>query len=159
MQSVALKEVVRHWDSVRGANLMPSFEQLQLSTLSDPITRMWVYRYDCGRFTGRLADDQIAKAFGKSFSNLPLEEAHTAVTYLWVHRVLTRAVTEPAIYRSSGNLYRQAGQLIEGERIALPLADNGITGDGVLGVSDFRDPQLVGPYELLNENESFLPLR
>jgi hypothetical protein len=159
LQSVALKQIVRHWDRVRGDNLMPSFEQLDLPSLPGPMRRMWVYRYDAGRFTGRLADDKISKAFGKSFHNLPLEEAHTAATYLWVHRVLTRAVTEPAIYRSSGNLYRQAGRLIVGERIALPLADNGVTGDGVLGVSDFRDPDLEGPCELINENETWAPLR
>jgi hypothetical protein len=158
MQSSALKDIIRHWDQMRGGKVMPSFEQLQLAALSGPINRMWVYRYEGGRFTGRLVGDQIAKTFGKNFQGLPLEEAHTAAAYLWVHRVLTRAVTEPAIYRSSGNLYRQAGQLIEGERIALPLASDGITGDGVLGVSDYRYPHLEGPYELLNENEYFLPL-
>jgi hypothetical protein len=138
---------------------MPSFEQLDLPSLPGPMRRMWVYRYDAGRFTGRLADDKISKALGKNFHNLPLEEAHTAATYLWVHRVLTRVVTEPAIYRSGGSLYRQAGQLIAGERVGLPLADDGITGDGVLGISDWRDPHLEGPFELLNENESWLSLR
>jgi hypothetical protein len=159
MQSVVLKQILRHWDSARGGNLMPSFEQLQLSSLPDPIRRIWVYRYEGGRFTGRLADDKISKDIGKNFHNLPLEEAHTAATYLWVHRVLTRTVTEPAIYRSSGTLYRQAGRLIAGERIALPLAGDGITGDGVLGVSYFREPDLEGPCELINENEAWLPLR
>ena len=112
-----------------------------------------------GSFTGRLAGDQVAKAFGKNFSGLPLDEAHSAQTYLWVHRVLTRVVTEPAIYRSGANLYRQAGQLIPGERIALPLADDGVNADGVLGISDYRDPGLQGPFELLNEQESWLSLR
>ena len=158
MQSDALKAIIRHWNDVRGEKRLPAFEHLQLSSLSAPINRMWVYRHTRGRFTGRLASDQIAKALGKNFRGLPLEEAHSAQTYLWVHSVLTRVVTEPAIYRSGGNLYRQAGRLIQGERIALPLSDDGMHADGVLGVSDFPDPHLEGPVELLNEKEAWLPL-
>jgi hypothetical protein len=121
---------------------------------------MWAYRYDTatGRFTGQLSGDQIAKSLGKNLRGLPLEEAHSAETYLWVHRVLTRVVTEPAIYCSSGNLYKQAGRLIAGERVALPLSANGSQGDGVMGISDYRDPHLAGPFELLNENEAWISL-
>jgi hypothetical protein len=160
-QSAALQAILRHWHAARGASRLPSFEQLRLTELSAQINRMWVYRYDrrTGRFTGRLAGDQVARAFGKDFQGLPLEEAHSAEAYLWVHRTLTRVVTEPAVYRSAGTLYRQAGQDIPGERIALPLADDGINSDGVLGISDYRDPHLQGPFELINEKESWLSLR
>jgi hypothetical protein len=158
-QSYALKAILRQWDMARGANLLPSFEQLQLATLSQQVKRMWVYRYADGRFTGWLADEQLSKALGKSFQGLPLEEAHSAQAYLWVHAAMTRVVTEPAIFRSGGNLYRSgSGQLIPGERIALPLADDGVHANGVLGVSDYRDPQLQGPFELLNEQEDWLSL-
>ena len=160
-QSAALQAILRHWHAARGASRLPSFEQLRLYELSGEINRMWVYRYDrrTGSFTGRLAGDQVAKAFGKDFRDMPLEQAHSAKAYLWVHRVLTRTVTEPAIYRSAGTLYHQAGQDIPGERIALPLAEDGLTSDGVLGVSDYRDPQLSGPFELITEKESWLSLR
>jgi hypothetical protein len=160
VQSPALQAVLRHWDDARGGQRLPSFDGLRLYELSGQISRMWVYRYDAGtgRFTGRLAGDQITKVFGKNFRNLPLEDAHSAADYLWVHRYLTRVVTEPAIYRSAGNLYRQAGRLIEGERIALPLADNGVQGNGVVGISDYRDPHLEGPYQLITENELWLSL-
>lgn len=159
-QSTALQAILRHWHGARGASRLPSFASLRLYELSGDINRMWVYRYDrkTGGFTGRLAGDQVAQAFGKDFRGMPLEEAHSAKTYLWVHRTLTRVVAEPAIYRSGGNLYSQAGQMIPGERIALPLAEDGITADGVLGVSDYIDPKLAGPFELINEKESWLSL-
>ncbi len=160
-QSAALQAIMRHWHGARGACRLPSFEQLRLYELSGGINRMWVYRHNRknGSFTGLLAGDQISQAFGKDFRGMPLEEAHSAKTYLWVHRTLTRVVSEPALYRSGGNLYLQAGQLIAGERIALPLAQDGITADSVLGVSDYVDPKLSGPFELLNEKESWLSLR
>ena len=152
---------MRHWDAARGRRLLPSFEQMHLSSLSGPVNRMWVYRYDrdTRRFSGRLSGDQITKAFGKNFRALPLEDAMSAKEYLWVHRVLTRIVTEPAIYRSGGNIYRRAGRLIAGERVGLPLAEDGMNADGILGVSDYRDPHLEEPFELLNEQEAWLPLR
>jgi hypothetical protein len=159
IQSPALQAIVLQWNAVRGGNLLPSFGKLHLSEIS--IKRIWVYRYDADtrRFTGLLSGDQITKAFGRNFRGLPLEDAYSASDYLWVHQCLSRVVTEPAIYSSSGNLYRQAGRVIEGERLALPLATDGRRGDGVLGISDFRDPHLTGPLELLNENEAWLSLR
>lgn len=160
-QSAALQAILRHWHGARGASRLPSFDQLRLYELSSGINRMWVYRYErrTGSFTGRLAGDQVARAFGKDFRDMPLEQAHSAKAYLWVHRVLTRTVTEPAIYRSAGTLYHQAGQDIPGERIALPLADDGVNCDGVLGVSDYQDPKLSGPFELITERETWLSLR
>jgi hypothetical protein len=160
-QSAALQQILRQWHGARNASRLPTFEQLRLTELSAQIPRMWVYRYDrkTGSFTGRLADDKIANAIGKSFQGLPLDQAHSAQAYLWVHRVLTRVVTEPAIYRSGGNLYRRGERLIPGERIGLPLADDGVNADGVLGVSDYHDPGLQPPFELLNEQESWLTLR
>ena len=76
----------------------------------------------------------------------------------WVHQALTRVVAGPTAYRSWGRLYRQAGRIIEGERIALPLGSDGRTGDGIVGASWFLDPYLEGPIELLAENESWCPL-
>ena len=95
-QSAALQAILRHWHGARGASRLPSFDQLRLYELSGDINRMWVYRYErkSGSFSGRLAGDQVAKAFGKDFRGMPLEEAHSAKTYLWVHRTLTRVVTE-----------------------------------------------------------------
>jgi hypothetical protein len=103
--------------------------------------------------------EQITKSFGKSFRGLPLELAHTGAIYLWVHQALTRVVAGPSAYRSSGRLYKQAGRIIEGERIALPLASDGRTADGIVGASWFMDPYLEGPIELMAENESWCPLQ
>jgi hypothetical protein len=41
---------------------------------------------------------------------------------------------------------------VTGERIALPLAEDGKTGDAVFGASDFVSPPLLKPAELVYEN-------
>jgi hypothetical protein len=159
--SPALQEIASHWGSMRGANDLPAWEQLDLGALGTQISLVWVYRYDLqtGRFTGRLAGDRITKGLGKNLRGLPLDDAHSAQDYLWVHRYLTRVVTEGAGYRSAGKLFKQAGRFVEGERIALPLASDGSHADGVMGASDYRHPHLDGPFEIITENEVWEPLR
>lgn len=155
LTSPALKDIVLHWGAVRGGNPLPAWEQMDLQALGAEVSLIWVYRYHAasGRFTGRLAGDRITKALGKNLRGLPLDDAHSARDYLWVHRYLTRVVTESLGYRSAGKLFKQAGRFIEGERIALPLASDGVNADGVLGASDYRHPHLEGPFEILTENE------
>jgi hypothetical protein len=161
IQAPALRAIAQAWDAARGTALLPTWEALKLEELPQQARLIWVYAYDpdAGKFTGRLSGEQTTKAFGKSFHGLPLELAHTGAIYLWVYQALTRVVSEPAAYRSSGKLYKQAGRIIEGERIALPLGSDGRTGDGIVGASWFQDPYLDGPIELLAENESWCPLR
>jgi hypothetical protein len=151
--SPALRDIVLHWGAARGANVLPAWEQLDLRGAE--VSLIWVYRYDpvTGRFTGRLAGDHITKALGKNLRGLPLDDAHSARDYLWVHRYLTRVVTQVVGYRSAGKLFKQAGRFIEGERIALPLASDGGKADGVLGASEYRHPHLEGSFEILTENE------
>ena len=129
--------------------------RLRLNELGAGVSLVWIYQYDrpSGRFTGKLGGDRITKGLGKNLRGLPLDDAHSAQDYLWVHRYLTRVVMEGMGYRSAGKLFRQAGRFIEGERIALPLASDGMLADGVLGASDYRHPYLEGPFEIITENE------
>lgn len=159
--SPALREIARLWGQARGSHAMPAWEQMTLGELGTQISLVWVYRYDpqTGRFTGRLAGDRITKGLGKNLRGLPLDDAHNAQDYLWVHRYLTRVVTETVGYRSAGRLFKQAGRFVEGERIALPLASDGHLADGVMGASDYRHPHLEGPFEIITENEVWETLR
>jgi hypothetical protein len=153
--SPALQEVARHWTAARGNNPLPGWDALRLNELGAGVSLVWIYRYDrrSGRFTGKLAGDRITKGLGKNLRGLPLDDAHSAQDYLWVHRYLMRVVMEGVGYRSAGKLFRQAGRFVEGERIALPLASDGVLADGVLGASDYRHPYLEGPFEIITENE------
>ena len=155
--SPVLREIVSHWGDARGTRMLPAWEDVRLNGLGTQVSLAWVYNYDIatGRFTGRLAGDKITKAFGKNLRGLPLDDAHSAQDYLWVHSYLTRIVTEVAAYRSVGKLFKQAGRFIEGERIAMPLSSDGVHADGVLGASDYRHPHLDGPFEILTENETW----
>jgi len=60
-----------------------------------------------------------------------------------------RIVTEPALVRCSGKLFRIGDRVVEGERIALPLASDGYLADGVLGASEFKHTPVPGAIELI----------
>lgn len=161
--SEKLRAVARAWDGARGAHAMPSFRQLRPSAISAQLPIIWIYSYgrDSGRFTGRLAGDRIQHAYGRNFRGLALEDLHPPHTIAAVTERMNRVVLEPSCYRNGGALFRKAGQTGIGERIMLPLADNGVHADGVLGASDYDLPgvsAVSGPVELLSEEERWLSL-
>ena len=97
LQSVftpSLKAVAMHWDSVRGARLMPSWEDLQPKAIGHQLAIAWSLRYDRaqGAFTGRLAGERIARLVGKNFRGLPLAQAQTPASFASMYPVLTRVV-------------------------------------------------------------------
>lgn len=161
--SPALQAVAAHWDSLRGDGRLPSWEMLRPSEIAPHLSLIWAFKYDrqTGAFTGRLASERISQGFGKSFRGLPLQDAHPVENYSRVQEYMTRIVSEPAAYRSSGPLFRQLSRVTEGERIILPLAGDGIHCDGVLGASDYFHPHPSpdhGPIMVLSEIEDWCPM-
>ena len=51
--------------------------------------------------------------------------------------------------RGTGKLFKIGDHTTEGERIVLPLASDGLHGDGVLGASDFKHYPGPGSIELI----------
>ncbi len=75
--------------------------------------------------------------FGKSFRGTPLRELHTPDSFGWIYAAMKRVVHEPACYRSIGPLFKADGQMIEGERVVLPLGNDETGADGMLGASHY----------------------
>ena len=147
INSPALRAVAGHWNEARKARKMPSWSQLRPSTLAPHLGLVWAFKYDrsSGAFTARLAGNRMMVGFGKSFRGTPLHELHPPAIFQWIHEGLTRVVSEPACYRSSGRLFKAGGRLVEGERIVLPLGTDDTGADGALGASDY-DFQITGAY-------------
>lgn len=163
VESEKLRAVAQAWDQARAGRLMPSFRALRPSSIAAQLPIIWIYTYDraSGRFTGRLAGERIAQAFGKNFRGIALEDVHPAETLEMVQASMSRTVLEPSCYRNGGALFRKTGQTGMGERIMLPLADDGVHGDGVLGASDYELAGVSatsGPVELISEDERWFGL-
>jgi hypothetical protein len=161
--SADLLAVANHWNAVRGSQLMPAWQQLRPSAIAAQLSRTWCYKYDRQRceFIGRLAGNRIEWGFGKTFRGSRLEQIFSPNMASIVQTAMARIVLEPALYRNRGKLFRQGQFVIEGERIMLPLAGDGVHADGVLGVSAFDYPlanPALGPIELLSDAEEWFSL-
>jgi len=154
IESPALLAIAKHWHEVRSDRRLPAWADLVPSALGPYLTRLWSFRYDArtGEFTGRLAGNRIMVATGHSFRGTTLKELHPPHVYDKSKAELTRVVTGPMIYRCRGPLFRAGGHTVDGERIVLPLAEDGSRGDGLLGASEYPVPPVTGiPFELISE--------
>lgn len=138
--SPALKRIAEHWNDVRGARLMPGWSAIRPSQISAQLPLIWVYRYDhaTDTFTGRLAGDRIEHVFGKSFRGTPMKELYPPADYPRLFARAKRVACEPALFLGTGMVFRHVDHLGKGERIIMPLGEDGITGDGIFGATDYK---------------------
>jgi hypothetical protein len=158
--SAALLAIVDHWRQARRTRPMPAWSELSPSGLAPHFKRLWAYRYDRGadEFTARLAGNRAMVGFGKSFRGTPLKDIHPPHIFELAQAHMLKVVTGPMAYYCSGKLFRVGSEVVEGERIMLPLASDGHNGDGLLGATDFTPRLLAGPVELLVGQIEWFPL-
>jgi len=139
--SPALKDVAIHWNAVRQGRRMPRWTDVIPSRIAAHLSLVWSFKYDAAKdaFTGRLVGERIARHIGKEFRGLSLTEAYPAEALPWVRVLFSRVVREPALYAHTGSLFRQMGREHPGERILLPLSEDGVAADGVLGATILED--------------------
>ncbi len=137
-----LRDVALHWDRARGGRLMPAWGGLDATELRQSLTIVWAWKYDRGNdsFTGRLAGEEINDAFGKSLRGADMAEFFKDFDYPKIFARHRRVVTEPACAHGSGQVFVHARRVGLGERIILPLAEDGVHGDGIFGATLY-DPR------------------
>jgi hypothetical protein len=137
--SPALTAVAAHWLLARRGRKMPAWTSLMPSAIKAQLPIVWSYSYDpvSDSFTGRLAGDRVAAIFGKNFHGLPMSEVHPRENYLDLFAKCKRVMTKPALYHGHGMILNIAGKPCVGERVIMPLSNDGITCDGVFGATEF----------------------
>jgi hypothetical protein len=119
---------------------MPAFRDIDPVGIGRHLRYVWAWKYDRATegFTGRLAGEEIVAAFGKSPRGVPM----AAFFAPDVHRVFfpwhKRVVREPACLHGAGKVYSRVDRNFSGERIMLPLAEDGERGDGILGATVYE---------------------
>src|SRR5262249_25156216 len=101
---------------------------------------VWAWRWDDARGTliGRLAGEEIVAAIGTNIRGKPIEKCFAPDFCAIVLARYRRVITRPALRHNRGQGFVPAGGSGQGERIALPLASDGVHGDGVLGATVYR---------------------
>lgn len=137
IESPALRDVARHWDAARGDKRMPGWQDIDPAAIAPYLGIVWSWKYDRGgdSFTGRLAGDDIVQAFGKNLRGKAMAEFFAGWQYEMVFARHKRVVTEPAFAHGSGPVFIHAERHGLGERIIMPLAADGVEGDGIFGAT------------------------
>jgi hypothetical protein len=68
IQSEPLRVLARQWAAARGSRRMPAFRDIDPVGIGRHLRYVWAWKYDrdADAFTGRLAGEEIDRAFGKS---------------------------------------------------------------------------------------------
>ena len=141
IQSPALREVAAHWNEARRDRRMPAWSDIKPTRIAHHLSLVWSFRYDAmsREFTGRLVGESVHRHIGKSFKGLSLTEAYPPEALPWVVKLFERVVMEPALYNHGGLFFRQQGRDGMGERVMMPLSEDGVKADGVLGATLLHD--------------------
>ena len=137
IESPRLLNVARHWAAARGSKRLPGWNDLDPLAMAPELPIVWSWKYDRGpdSFTGRLAGEDINNIFGKNLRGAVMKEFFEPRWYDLIFARHKRVVTEPALAHGSGPVFLHAGRHAHGERIILPLAEDGTTGDGLIGAT------------------------
>ena len=114
---------------------MPAWRDIDPVELGRNLRYVWAWKYDraSDHFTGRLAGEEIDRAFGKSLRGADMATffpPEGAALVIPRHR---RVALEPAFMHGEGMVFAHVGRTLIGERIIMPLAEDGISGDGIIG--------------------------
>jgi len=140
IQSPALKAVFSHWLDARGDRLMPAWRDIDAAAIGKYLPMVWAWRYDfaLSTFIGRLAGEEILAVLGKEIRGRPLDQCFPANAAQLVHDRYKAVITGPQIMHTTGHVHMKTGRHGVGERVVLPLSADGVTGDGVLGATEYR---------------------
>lgn len=120
---------------------MPAWADINPARIAPHLSIVWSFHYDREKdeFVGRLVGQNLARHIRKSFKGLSLAEAYPPDALSWVLPLFERVVRGPALYDHAGPLFRQQNRDGFGERILMPLSEDGAESDGVLGATLLND--------------------
>ena len=140
IEAPALREIALHWQAASGQRLMPGWKDIDPAAIAPHLPIVWSWKYDrkSDSFTGRLSGEDITAVFGKGIRGMPMKEFFADWQYDLIFERHRRVVTEPAFPHGTGPVFIDAKRHGTGERIILPLAADGVHGDGILGATVYR---------------------
>jgi hypothetical protein len=163
IQSEPLRVLARQWAAARRGRRMPAFRDIDPVGIGRHLRYVWAWKYDRGEdsFLGRLAGEEIDRAFGKSLRGVPMRDFYAPDIYDLVYPRHRRVAVEPGFMHGYGMIFAHMGRSVVGERIVMPLAEDGRTGDGILGATIYRPiphaERPLGP-DFKPEQVTFFPL-
>ena len=147
---------------------MPARSEVEPTAFFHALPKVWICDWlpQSVNARCRISGDDIDRIYGKSLRGLTLEHYVSPEMLEKVRELYRHVAEEPAIYHSIGKVYVLSRDLHGyGERVILPLSDDGTRTTHFLGVTDYSYLQhLDSPEDLKPDGgfddveEQYLPL-
>jgi hypothetical protein len=139
LRSPALRAVACWWLRAYESGRLPSRKEIDLKAIQHALPYVWLIEYlpDEDGFRYRLAGEHVNEVFGYSLRGKRLRdmiEPHMAEI---VQARFKHVLNTPGVVYAVGRVYMRVGGYREGERLILPLSDDGVNGTHLFGVTDY----------------------
>lgn len=129
--------LLQHWRTLMEPGKLPSRTQIDPSHLKQVLPTIWLcdYEREADRFRYRITGEKVAKRFSHKLSKHYLDDNTDPDYYPRVHRYYRSVIDSPAVLYIYGRLYSETQNPLHGERILLPLANDGTIASGLVGAT------------------------
>jgi hypothetical protein len=139
-QDPGLRFLLQYWLSLQVEGRVPERRDFDPACIPTLLSRFWIIQKeaDTGRYRFLLAGEQIRALFGRRVSDIYVDDLfqdHETTMNL----ALTEVISTPAVHYASGPLYRAGMYPLHTERLALPMAEDGVV-NTVYGATLYRKP-------------------
>lgn len=136
----SLQGLLRYWLSLQVDGRVPERTDFDPTRVPALLSRFWIIQREpgTGRYRFLLAGEQIRSLFNRRVADIYVDDlfkGHEAA----MHDALSQVVDTPAIHYAVGPLYRAGLYPLHTERLALPMAENGVV-TSVYGATLYRRP-------------------
>jgi len=143
IETQRLRILLEHYLDVRGDKRMPSRQDIDPLRLGPVLPIIWVSDYEpaAGTFRYRLAGERVNEIWGTPVAGRLLSEFSPPERFSATNEAFLKVLREGAAVIASGAVFRCSGRIGLGERLILPLANDGGTADGLIGATH-REPTI-----------------
>lgn len=139
LTSSALRDVARWWLSAYRPGRLPSRNEINVHAIKLALPYVWLIEHlpDEDGFRYRLSGEHVNEVFGYSLRGKRLRDIIEQHMLQTVRTRFLHVLNTPGVVYAVGRVYMRIGGYREGERLILPLSDNGVTGTHLFGVTDY----------------------
>jgi hypothetical protein len=121
-----LFRLLSYWSAQRAGNLVPERRAFDPAAVASLLGSFWICERetDTGRFRLRLVGEEVHTLVGRRVTGAYVEDVFSPHRDEVV-KFLEHVTQTPAIHYSAGPLYRGESGVMSGERLALPMAEDG----------------------------------
>lgn len=160
IKSPQLRLLLDHYLDVRGGRRMPARRDIDPTRLGPVLSIIWLNEYEAesGTFRYRLAGEEVNEIFGGSVAGRLLSDIVFGDRFEVTNEAFLKVIRDEVALLASGPVYRCTDRIAMGERLVLPLASDGVNGDGLLGATARSTLVDLDAVSMSEQQSTYIPI-